>query len=78
MKDGFGDNRGLGPDEFDALVGDKLGDALFRPAGLLGEHATLDSAVRADGWPGRDELAGKFLVELIPGTVEESNPFDSL
>ncbi|MGP3983058.1 phosphatidylinositol-specific phospholipase C domain-containing protein [Streptomyces sp. KR80] len=78
MKDGFNDRRGLGPDEFDALVGAELGDALFRPADLLGGHATLDEAVRADGWPARSALAGKFLIELIPGTVEEGNPFDSL
>ncbi|MEU4685003.1 phosphatidylinositol-specific phospholipase C domain-containing protein [Streptomyces xinghaiensis] len=78
MKDGFADNRSRGPDEFDTLLGEKLGDALLRPADVRGGHATLDDAVRADGWPGRDELAGRFLVELIPGTVEEGNPLDSL
>ncbi|MFH8367520.1 phosphatidylinositol-specific phospholipase C domain-containing protein [Streptomyces sp. NPDC018031] len=78
MKDGFNDRGGRGPDEFDALVGQALGDAVFRPADLVGGHATLDEAVRATGWPGRDALAGKFILELIPGTVEESNPFDSL
>ncbi|MER5973375.1 phosphatidylinositol-specific phospholipase C domain-containing protein [Streptomyces sp. NPDC002055] len=78
MKDGFNSKRGKGPAEFDALVSAKLGDALYRPAGLLGRHATLDQAVRAEGWPSRSELAGKFLIELIPGTVEEKNPFDSL
>ncbi|WP_052849446.1 phosphatidylinositol-specific phospholipase C domain-containing protein [Streptomyces avicenniae] len=78
MKDGFADNLGRGADEFDALLGATLGDALLRPADLLGGHATLDEAVRADGWPGRDELAGRFVVHLIPGTVEEGNPFDSL
>ncbi|MET8679015.1 phosphatidylinositol-specific phospholipase C domain-containing protein [Streptomyces sp. NPDC004647] len=78
MKDGFNDKGGLGPDEFDALLGGKLGDALFRPADLLGGHATLDAAVQAGGWPARSALAGKFLIELIPGTVEEKNPFDSL
>ncbi|WKX70119.1 phosphatidylinositol-specific phospholipase C domain-containing protein [Streptomyces sp. XD-27] len=78
MKDGFNDRGGRGPDEFDALVNAKLGDAVYRPADLLGGHATLDDAVRADGWPGRDALAGKFIFELLPGTVEENNPFDSL
>ncbi|NBM17441.1 phosphatidylinositol-specific phospholipase C domain-containing protein [Streptomyces sp. GC420] len=77
MKDGFLDTKGRGPDEFDALLRDRLGDALFRPGDLLGGHATLDAAVRADGWPSRDALAGKFLFELIPGTVEEANPFDT-
>ncbi|KUJ37281.1 hypothetical protein ACZ90_70225 [Streptomyces albus subsp. albus] len=78
LKDGFNDTGGRGPDEFDALVGAKLGDAVFRPADLAGGHATLDEAVRADGWPSRSALAGKFLFELIPGTVEEGNPFDRL
>ncbi|MFI7273337.1 phosphatidylinositol-specific phospholipase C domain-containing protein [Streptomyces sp. NPDC049879] len=78
LKDGFADNLGRGPDDFDALLDATLGDALFRPADLIGGHATLDEAVRADGWPGRDALAGRFLVHLIPGTVEEGNPFDSL
>ncbi|MGP3948124.1 phosphatidylinositol-specific phospholipase C domain-containing protein [Streptomyces sp. 7N604] len=78
LKDGFNDRGGLGPDEFDALVGEKLGDALFRPSDLLGGYATLDEAVRAGGWPARSALAGTFLIELIPGTVEESNPFDTL
>lgn len=78
MKDGFLANRGRGPNDFDALLRAKLGDALFRPADLAASHATLDEAVQAGGWPSRDALAGKFIVELIPGTVEESNPFDSL
>ncbi|MEC4019375.1 phosphatidylinositol-specific phospholipase C domain-containing protein [Streptomyces sp. H27-D2] len=78
MKDGFNDTGKLGPDEFDSLVGGKLGDALYRPADLKGSHATLDAAVQAGGWPSRSALAGKFLFELIPGTVEEGNPFDTL
>jgi len=78
MKDGFAANLGRGPAQFDALVTGKLGDALYRPADLAAGHATLDEAVRAKGWPTRNALAGKFLIHLIPGTVEESNPFDSL
>ncbi|MTE18755.1 hypothetical protein F0L17_06325 [Streptomyces sp. TRM43335] len=78
MKDGFAANLGRGPAQFDALVAGTLGDALYRPGELAAGHATLDEAVRARGWPSRDELAGRFLVHLIPGTVEESNPFDSL
>lgn len=78
MKDGFYDKGGRGPDEFDALVRGKLGDAVFGPGDLIGAHATLDEAVRAGGWPARSALAGKFLIELIPGTVEEGNPADSL
>ncbi len=78
MKDGFNANSGRGPAELDALLTAKLGDALYRPADLVGSHATPDEAVRADGWPGRDALRGKFVVELIPGTVEEGNPADRL
>lgn len=79
MKDGFNDRGGRGPDELDALLTRRLGDALFRPADLTGSaHATLDEAVRAEGWPDRSALAGKFLVDLIPGTVEERNPADHL
>ncbi|WP_250402032.1 phosphatidylinositol-specific phospholipase C domain-containing protein [Streptomyces cellostaticus] len=77
MKVGFNDRAGMGPDEFDTLVSRKLGDSVFRPADLLGgSHATLDAAARANAWPSRDAMRGKFLFELIPGTVEQSNPFD--
>ncbi|WP_165986345.1 phosphatidylinositol-specific phospholipase C domain-containing protein [Streptomyces sp. YIM 98790] len=78
MKDGFAANRGRGPADLDALLESHLGDALFRPADLAAGHPTLDAAARAGAWPSRDALAGKFLVHLIPGTVEEANPFDSL
>ncbi|CAL9316823.1 MULTISPECIES: phosphatidylinositol-specific phospholipase C domain-containing protein [unclassified Streptomyces] len=78
MKDGFQDRYGRGPAALDALLTARLGDALFRPADLIGTHPDLDTAVRTDGWPSRARLAGKFIVELIPGTVEEDNPADSL
>ncbi|MCF6525907.1 phosphatidylinositol-specific phospholipase C domain-containing protein [Streptomyces sp. JJ36] len=79
LKDGFNDKGGRGPDEFDALLARHLGDAVYGPGDLLtGRYATPDEAVRAGAWPGRDALAGKFLFELIPGTVEESNPVDDL
>jgi hypothetical protein len=29
-------------------------------------------------WPSRDSLRGKALFEVIPGTVEEGNPTDTL
>lgn len=78
MKDGFQANNGRGPAQLDTLLTSKLGDALLRPADVVGSHTDLDSAVRADGWPARSALAGKFVVHLIPGTVEEGNPLDSL
>ncbi|WP_149180384.1 phosphatidylinositol-specific phospholipase C domain-containing protein [Streptomyces sp. TRM49041] len=78
LKDGFQSRHGRGPAALDALLTARLGDALFRPADLADGHADLDTAVRTDGWPTRAALAGKFVVELIPGTVEEDNPADSL
>ncbi|MCH0539215.1 hypothetical protein I3F58_06520 [Streptomyces sp. MUM 203J] len=78
LKDGFMSRYGRGPAELDALLSQRLGDALFRPADLLRGHADLDTAVRADGWPARSAMAGRFVVELIPGTLEEGNPADSL
>ncbi|OKJ95045.1 hypothetical protein AMK26_31035 [Streptomyces sp. CB03234] len=78
LKDGFQARNGRGPAALDALLTAKLGDALFRPADLAGGRPDLDTAVRADGWPTRSAMAGKFVVELIPGTVEEDNPMDTL
>ncbi|MFD5317239.1 phosphatidylinositol-specific phospholipase C domain-containing protein [Streptomyces sp. NPDC127098] len=78
LKDGFAANLGRGPAEFDALVRGILGDAVYGPGDLAADHATLDEAVQAGGWPSRDELAGRFLIHLIPGTVEEGNPLDTL
>jgi hypothetical protein len=78
MKDGFQNNNGRGPAALDALLSARLGNALFRPADLAGSHPELDTAVRTNGWPARSALAGRFVVELIPGTVEEGNPADTL
>ncbi|RPF36408.1 phosphatidylinositol-specific phospholipase C domain-containing protein [Streptomyces sp. TLI_185] len=77
MKVGFNNNVGLGPDEFDTLVSQKLGSSVYKPSDLLGSsYSTLDAAAKANAWPSRDALKGKFVFELTPGTVEESNPFD--
>ncbi|APU22195.1 hypothetical protein UA75_21030 [Actinoalloteichus sp. GBA129-24] len=81
MKDGFYDRGGMGPAAFDALVAGRLGDAVFTPSDLLahaGGAADLDEAVTSAGWPSRDALAGRILIELIPGTFEQGNPFDTL
>ncbi|MGW6599290.1 phosphatidylinositol-specific phospholipase C domain-containing protein [Streptomyces sp. NPDC055036] len=78
MKDGFQGQGGRGPAALDALLNSKLGDALFRPADLVGDRADLDQAAQAGAWPSRAQMAGKFIVELIPGTVEEQNPLDTL
>lgn len=78
LKDGFQGKNGRGPADLDALLTGKLGDAVYRPGQLTAGHANLDEAVRSDGWPQRSALAGKFIVELIPGTVEQGNPADTL
>lgn len=78
LKDGFQGRYGRGPADLDALLTSVLGDAVYRPGRLAAGHATLDDAVRDKGWPSRTELAGKFVVELIPGTVEQGNPADTL
>lgn len=78
MKAGFDSRYGLGPADFDALVASRLGAKVFRPADLLGAYPNLDAAARADNWPTRAALAGKVLIDIIPGTFERANPFDSL
>ncbi|MET7965264.1 phosphatidylinositol-specific phospholipase C domain-containing protein [Micromonospora sp. NPDC005305] len=78
LKTGFSGRTGQGPAQLDAVLAARLGDRVFRPADLLGGHISLDAAARADAWPGRGQLAGRVIVELIPGTVEEGNPTDTL
>ncbi|GAA2822190.1 hypothetical protein GCM10010441_53280 [Kitasatospora paracochleata] len=83
LKGGFAANRGMGPAQLDSLIAAHLGSAVFRPADLLakpggGAYASVDDAARAGNWPSRSALAGKVLLYVIPGTVEESNPFDTL
>ncbi|MEV6208997.1 phosphatidylinositol-specific phospholipase C domain-containing protein [Kitasatospora sp. NPDC051914] len=83
LKGGFAANRGMGPVQLDSLIAAHLGSTAFRPADLLakpggGPYATLDEAARAGNWPTRAALAGRVLVDVIPGTFEEGNPFDTL
>lgn len=83
LKGGFAGNRGMGPAQLDSLIATHLGSTVFRPADLLakpggGSYATLDDAAKAGNWPTRDALSGRVLVDVIPGTVEEGNPFDTL
>jgi hypothetical protein len=78
MKAGFSGRTNQGPAQLDAAVAAHLGPAVFRPADLLGSYATLDAASRANAWPTRAALAGRVIVEVIPGTAEEGNPTDKL
>ncbi|WP_181447012.1 phosphatidylinositol-specific phospholipase C domain-containing protein [Streptomyces sp. NTH33] len=77
MKNGFNQTIGLGPAAFDTLVRQKLGSMVYKPSDLLdGRYPTLDAAAKAGAWPSRGDLTGKVIFELIPGTVEQANPFD--
>jgi hypothetical protein len=80
MKNGFDSRIALGPVQLDALINQRLGDAVFRPADLLrgngASFADLDTAAKADNWPSRQSLRGKVMFEIIPGTFEQANPFD--
>lgn len=83
MKAGFQADLGMSPAKLDQSISAHLGNLVFKPADLLnkadgGQYATLDDAARAGNWPTRQQLAGKVLIEIIPGTVEENNPTDSL
>jgi hypothetical protein len=78
MKAGFDATVGLGPAQLDALVQAHLGSDVYRPADLLGGYPSLDAAARAGNWSSRASLAGKVILEAIPGTFEMNNPFDHL
>jgi hypothetical protein len=83
MKTGFSGRTGQGPAALDATIHAHLGDLVFTPAALLrkpdgSSYGSLDEAAQAGNWPTRDALAGKVIIEVIPGTVEESNPTDTL
>ncbi|MEZ0068019.1 hypothetical protein ABIA32_004043 [Streptacidiphilus sp. MAP12-20] len=78
MKAGFDATVGLGPTQLDTLVRTHLAGDVYRPADLLGGYPTLDAAARAGNWPSRASLAGKVILEAIPGTFEMNNPFDHL
>ena len=79
LKQGFEANSGMGPAQLDALINTHLGALVYRPGDLLhGTYPTLDAAAKANAWPTRAALAGKVIVYVIPGTLELSNPFDSL
>ncbi|WP_426513027.1 phosphatidylinositol-specific phospholipase C domain-containing protein [Dactylosporangium sp. McL0621] len=78
LKAGFSSRTGLGAAQLDATITAHLGAAVFKPADLLGAYPSLDAAARANAWPTRTLLADKVIIEIIPGTVEEDNPTDTL
>ncbi|MBB5868856.1 hypothetical protein F4553_002235 [Allocatelliglobosispora scoriae] len=83
LKAGFDSRYALGPRDFDTLVASRLGSKVYRPIDLAtkpdgSRFATLEDAALGDNWATRAALAGKVLIEIIPGTFERGNPFDSL
>ncbi|MEV7182274.1 hypothetical protein [Kitasatospora sp. NPDC093679] len=78
MKNGFHTAAGMGPAALDALITRHLGNLVYRPADLLNRPTATafpdpDTAARSGNWPSRATLAGKTLIELIPGTAELHN-----
>jgi Phosphoinositide phospholipase C, Ca2+-dependent len=83
LKAGFDQTIGMGPAELDSYVDANLGDIVYRPVDLLTkpdgtQYPNLDAAAKADNWPTRAQLQGKVVIEAIPGTFEQDNPFDHL
>jgi hypothetical protein len=78
LKTGFSTRTNQGPAQLDSAIAAHLGSAVYKPSDLLGSYASLDAAAKANAWPTRTQLAGKVILEVIPGTVEESNPTDTL
>jgi hypothetical protein len=83
LKAGFDASIGMGPAQLDAYIKTHMGDSVYRPVDLLtkpdgSQYATLDDAAKAGNWASRSALQGKAIIEIIPGTVEENNPFDHL
>ena len=83
LKAGFQATYGMSPAKLDQSISAHLGNLVYKPSDLLakpggGTYASLDEAATAGNWPTRQQLAGKVLLEVIPGTFEESNPTDSL
>jgi hypothetical protein len=77
MKNGFDDTLGMNPTEFDSYVKAHLGSTLYTPADLLTKsdgtlYPDLDTAAKADNWADNSSLAGKVIVEMIPGTYEQA------
>jgi hypothetical protein len=83
MKAGFDQTIGMGPAELDSYIKAHIGPYVYKPADLLTKpdgtrYPNLDAAAKADNWPTRQQLQGKAIIEAIPGTFEQANPFDHL
>lgn len=83
LKAGFDQTIGMGPAELDSYISAHIGAYVYKPADLLAKadgtrYPNLDAAAKAGNWPARAQLQGKVVIEVIPGTFEQANPFDHL
>lgn len=83
LKEGFDQTIGMGPAELDSYINAHIGPYVYKPAAMLTapdgtQYPNLQAAAQADNWPTRQQLQGKVVIEAIPGTVEQANPFDHL
>ena len=80
MKNGFYDPLGMNSTQLDSYVRTHLGSTLYTPANLLTKadgtlYPNLDAAATAGNWATYGSLAGRVIVEIIPGTFEQAvNP----
>jgi hypothetical protein len=65
--------EGRRPVDLDQLVEVRLGGALYKPASLQGNHASLRDAARSRNWPTMQALAGKVIVVLTGGALLNHN-----
>ncbi|MEV0912474.1 hypothetical protein [Streptomyces hokutonensis] len=77
MENGFYDTLGMNPTEFDGCVKAYLGSVLYTPAELLAKsdgtrYPDLDTAAKANNWANYGSLAGRAIVEIIPGIFEQA------
>ena len=77
MKNGFDNALGMDPTEFDSHLKAHLGSVLYTQADLLTKpdgtlYPNLGAAAQADNWGSYGSLAGKVIVEIIPGTFEQA------
>lgn len=66
-------SAGRRPADLDKLVESRLGDALYKPASLLSGYPTLREAAKAGAWPTLGSLAGKVIVVLTGGQLDNHN-----
>lgn len=83
LKAGFDQTIGMGPAELDSYINAHIGPYVYKPVNLLTkadgtQYPNLNAAAQADNWPTRQQLQGKVVIEAIPGTFEQANPFDHL